>query len=181
MEILIPQRCVQGHEGALCFIITPRIMMEQQKPPAEGLKSALGPDNWFRSEIYVSANVQKNEFCSWLWCLAFRSVSEVDIFYPILEKFRPCCHHKTLHPKPRTLADEFFPVDRCQWKLPRTLISTGWLYLKGLASGKIRASGEFSGWRRMGVVGFWDLWLKGAIMREHGFDRWYNCSATQDQ
>lgn len=23
MEILILQRCVQGHEGALCFIITP--------------------------------------------------------------------------------------------------------------------------------------------------------------
>jgi len=68
-------------------------------------------------------------------------VSEVEIFLPILEKFNPCCPRKTLHPR----ADEFFPVDRCQWTLPRTLISTGWLYLEGFAPGKITASGECSG------------------------------------
>lgn len=144
MEILILHRCVQGHEGALCFIIT--------SLDYDGTAEAAVPEDFSLHRVqiidfnlrFVSANVRKNEFCLWKWCLAFRSVSEVDILHPILEEFRPRRCRKILHPKPWAQADEFFPVDRCQWKLPTTLISTGWLDLKGLASGKITASGEFS-------------------------------------
>ncbi len=142
MEILILHRCVQGHEGALCFIITPL--------DYDGTAEAAVPEDFSLHRVqiidfnlrFVSANVCK--MCSWKWCLAFRSVSEVDILHLILEEFRPRCCRKILLPKPWTQADSFSPVDRLQWKLKTTLIFTGWLDLKGLASGKITASGECS-------------------------------------
>lgn len=72
MEILILHRCVQGHKGALCFIITPGLWWNGRSCCTRGLQSAPGQDNWFQSEICFSE-------CPWKWVLFVEIMSSLQI------------------------------------------------------------------------------------------------------